>query len=145
MRYARRRRRFMALLNRFRWEDQAAAAAARRPFERVRSLLTVEDVQAVQSQGIDRRDPDLVLSLLALTWHPGTDGTGRLELVLAGDGAVALQVEALEARLDDVSRPYIAPSHRARARGLESGKDRPCRLVFEPCLHMPWSPVPVSL
>jgi hypothetical protein len=40
----------------------------------------------------------------------GADGTGRLTLTLAGDGAVALEVEALDVRLDDVTRPYPAPS-----------------------------------
>jgi hypothetical protein len=51
-----------------------------------------------------------VLSLLALDFAPGNDGTGRLTLTLAGDGAIALDVEALEVRLDDVTRPYRAPS-----------------------------------
>ena len=31
-------------------------------------------------------------------------------LTLAGDGAVALEVEALEVTLHDVTRPYRAPS-----------------------------------
>ena len=117
MRYDARRRRFVALVNRFRWEDREAAAREGRPFERVRSLLTVEDVTAVRTQGIDRRDADLVLSILSLDWQPGEDGTGRLTLVLAGDGAVALEVETLELRLDDVTKPYIAPSRHAPDHG----------------------------
>jgi hypothetical protein len=32
---------------------------------------------------------------------------------LAGDGAIALDVEALEATLEGVTRPYVAPSRRA--------------------------------
>ena len=31
-------------------------------------------------------------------------------VALAGDGAIALEVEALDVRLDDVTRPYRAPS-----------------------------------
>ena len=45
-----------------------------------------------------------------MSFEPGEDGTGRLTLTLAGDGAVALDVEALDVRLDDVTRPYRAPS-----------------------------------
>lgn len=105
-----RRRRFALLLNRFRWEDRDHAQRSGRPFERVRSVLVVEDVLKVQSLGFDRADKDLVLSLLSLDFTPGQDGTGRLTLTLAGDGAVALEVEALEVRLDDVTRPYRAPS-----------------------------------
>ena len=108
-----RRRRFAALLNRFRWEDREQAQRSGRPFERVRSLLVIEDVRKVQSMGFDRADTDQVLSLLSLSFDPGEDGTGRLTLVLAGDGAVALDVEALEVRLDDVTRPYRAPSGKA--------------------------------
>lgn len=103
-------RRFSLLLNRFRWEDRAAAEAARRPYERVQSVLTVSDVLRVASTGIDRTDRDLVLSLLDLAWAPGEDGAGALTLTLAGDGAIALTVECLALDLRDVTRPYRAVS-----------------------------------
>jgi hypothetical protein len=110
LRHDPRRRRFALMLNRFRWEDRSQAEAVGRPYERVRSVLVVEDVLKVQSFGFDRSDKDLVLSLLSVDFADGEDGTGRLTLTLAGDGAVALEVEALEVRLDDVTRPYRAPS-----------------------------------
>ena len=110
LKYDARQRRFAALLNRFRWEDRVEAERVGRAYERVRSVLVVEDVRKVQSFGFDRADKDLVLSLLSMSFEPGEDGTGRLTLTLAGDGAVALDVEALDLRLDDVTRPYRAPS-----------------------------------
>lgn len=113
LKYDAKRRRFALLLNRFRWEDRAEAERAGRAYERVRSVLVVEDVLRVQSFGFDRTDKDLVLSLLSLDFAPGADGSGRLTLTLAGDGAIALDVEALEIRLDDVTRPYRAPSGKA--------------------------------
>lgn len=113
MRWQPRRRRFAALLNRFRWEDRAAAERARRPYERVRTLLVVEGVLRVATQGIRPRDPDRVLSVLAIGFEPGEDGAGRVVLTLAGDGAVALEVECLDIALRDVTLPYIAPSRRA--------------------------------
>lgn len=118
MTWDRKARRFAALINRFRWEDRAAAEAAKRPVERVRALLTVADVLAVRTQGIDRQDRDTVLSILSLTWEPGPDGTGRLVLVLAGDGAVAIAVEALDISLRDVTRPYRAPSGKVPSHDL---------------------------
>jgi hypothetical protein len=108
-----RRRRFALMLNRFRWEDREHAERVGRAYERVRSVLVVEDVGKVQSMGFDRADSDLVLSLLSVTFTPGEEGAGRLTLTLAGDGAIALDVEALEVRLDDVTRPYRAPSGKA--------------------------------
>ncbi len=110
LKYDAKRRRFAALINRFRWEDRVEAERVGRAYERVRSVLVVEDVRKVQTLGFDRTDQDLVLSLLSMSFEPGEDGTGRLTLVLAGDGAIALDVEALEVRLDDVTRPYRAPS-----------------------------------
>lgn len=104
------RRRFALLLNRFRWEDVPAAERRARPVERVQSVLTVSDVLKVQSQGLDRGDKDTILSLLSISFTGTQDGMGRLELTLAGDGAIALEVEALDVTLQDVTRPYIAPS-----------------------------------
>ncbi|SEQ45535.1 DUF2948 family protein [Thalassovita taeanensis] len=102
-------RRFALLLNRFRWEDKGRE---RHGAERVQSVLAVDNVLRVSSQGISRDDKDMILSLLALTWMPGDDAEGVLELVLAGDGAIRLTVEALEVTLKDVTRPYRARSKR---------------------------------
>ena len=107
MAFLRRQRRFAALVNRFRWEG-----TTRTP-ERVRSMLVVEGATAVRSQGLDPQDRDIVLSILSLSWEPGEDGAGRLILTLAGDGTIAVEAEALEVVLRDVTRPYLAPSRRA--------------------------------
>jgi hypothetical protein len=113
MTYAKTRRRFALLLNRFRWEDRDAAEGAGRKYERVQSLLVFEDVLSVQTTGIDRGDKDTILSLLDLQFTPGEDGTGRLTLILAGDGAIVLNLETIDATLRDTTRPYFAPSGKA--------------------------------
>ncbi|OYU39430.1 MAG: hypothetical protein CFE33_08550 [Pseudorhodobacter sp. PARRP1] len=118
MSLVRQKRRFALMLNRFRWEDREAAAQAGRKYERVQSLLVFEDVLAVRSQGIDRSDKDTILSLLDISFAPGADGTGVVTLVLAGDGAIGLEVEALDATLRDVTRPYLAPSGKAPDHGI---------------------------
>ena len=117
MTYAKPRRRFALLVNRCRWEDQAAATRENRPFERVQALLTVENVLGVQTQGIDRAQKDLILSLLDITYDGPAEGPGRLTLTLAGDGAIALQVEALELSLRDTTRPYRAVAGKAPDHG----------------------------
>lgn len=103
-------RRFALLLNRFRWEDRGRD---RHGPERVQSLLVIDNVLKVASQGVPRGDADTILSLLAIDWQPGEAPGGVLELQLAGDGAIRLEVEALEAALRDVTRPYRAPSRKA--------------------------------
>jgi hypothetical protein len=113
IKWDRKARRFACLVNRFRWEDKPLAERRGRDFERVQSVLVVEDVQSVASQGIQRGDPETVLSVLTLEFMPGDDGTGALIMTLAGDGAIRIQVEALEVTLVDVTRPYVAPSGKA--------------------------------
>ncbi|MBM1222351.1 DUF2948 family protein [Ponticoccus sp. SC2-23] len=104
IRWERGARRLALLVNRFRWERPA------RPPERVQSLLVVEGVEAVRSQGIVPGDGDTVLSILAAAFEPGDAPGGDVVLTFAGDGAIAARVEALEVVLRDVTRPYVAPS-----------------------------------
>lgn len=103
-------RRFAALFNRFRWEDADRANTESRPFERVRSVLVISDVTSVKSDGIDRKDDALVLSLLQIGFEEGEDGTGRMMLSFSGDGTIAVGVECVNVDLRDVTRPYRAPS-----------------------------------
>lgn len=108
-------RRMALLLNRFRWEDRTHAA------ERVRSVLVIDDVARAEHQGLNPTDRDMVLSLLTLSYtadaHPADAGNpagpGRLTLTFAGDGTVALTVDCVNVTLNDVTRPYAAPSGRA--------------------------------
>lgn len=111
--WTKRKLRFAALVNRFRWEDKAAAQAQGRPFERVRSMLVIDGALNVAASGVDPGDKDLILSVLSLAFDPGEDGTGRVRLVLAGDGEIGVEVECLDVSLTDVTRPYAAPSGQA--------------------------------
>ncbi|MDW4499727.1 DUF2948 family protein [Sulfitobacter sp. D35] len=107
--YDRAGRRFAVLLNRFRWEESAALAEP----ERVQSVLVFSNVLSVASSGVDRSDRDQVLSLLSIAFEETEAPAGTVEFTLAGDGAVRLTVEALEATLRDVTKPYAAPSRKA--------------------------------
>ncbi|MEM8655415.1 MAG: DUF2948 family protein [Pseudomonadota bacterium] len=107
MTWDRKGRRFGFLLNRFRWED---AGADRHAPERVQSVLAFDTVLRVASQGVDRADKDVILSLLSVTFEAGEDGAGDILLTLAGDGAIRLSVEAIDVTLKDVTKPYVAPS-----------------------------------
>lgn len=110
MRWDRKARRFALLLNRFRWEDAPNAKIGKRNVERVQAVMTIEDVMSVKSQGVQAGDADTIMALLSVAFEPSQDGMGRVLLTLSGDGAIAIEVEALEVMLADVTRPYIAPS-----------------------------------
>ena len=105
MRFSSKDRRFAILLNRFRWED-----SGKRSPERVQSVLHISEVNNVASQGVDRSDKDMIFSVLNLEFEESDAPSGHITLTLAGDGAIRLEVEALDVSLKDVTRPYIAPS-----------------------------------
>ena len=97
------------LLNRFRWEDKERAKREGRDVERVQSLLVFENVIKIASQGLDRAQTDMILSVLSLD----AEKAGAAEnviITLAGDGAIRVHCEAIEVTLKDVTRPYLARS-----------------------------------
>ena len=105
--------RFLLVGNRFVWEE--ANGKRRRGFERRRAALHFNRVAAVRSRGVDRRDDDAVLSLLAVNFVPGDDEpAGRIELIFSGDVAVELDVECVEAQLSDLGAAWetgFKPAH----------------------------------
>jgi hypothetical protein len=98
------------LLKRFRWEDVELAKQQGRNPERVQSLLVIQNATGLASQGIDRKQADIVLSLMSLEFSGAEDGVGDLILTFSGAGALKIQVDGLDVALRDVTRPYVAPS-----------------------------------
>ena len=110
MRWDSKARRFALLLNRFRWEVAPNVNTSTGNVERVQAVMSIEDVISVKSQGVLAGDVDMIISLLSVSFELSTDGMGCVLLTLSGDGAIAIEVEALEVMLADVTRPYMAPS-----------------------------------
>jgi len=102
--------RFALLMNRFRWEDKTSAERQKRPFERVQTMVVVDNVQKISSSGVDIKDKEQVLSVLSISFEETADAAGKLLFTLAGDGAIACSVECLDLTLTDVTRPYGAIS-----------------------------------
>lgn len=114
-----RRRRLVVLLNRFRWEDKEQAKRLGRAFERVRTALIFDSVNSVRANGLNPAEKDMVYSVLQMTWTPGEDANGELQLALAGDGAFAADLECLDGQLVDLTRPWEAKSDSAPDHGVE--------------------------
>ena len=110
LKWNRAERQLVFLLKRFRWEDIELAKQQGRDPERVKSLLVIQNATGLASQGIDRKQVDIVLSLMSLEFSGAEDGVGDLILTFSGDGALKVQVDGLDVALRDVTRPYVAPS-----------------------------------
>ena len=110
LKWNRAERQLVFLLKRFRWEDVELAKQQGRDPERVQSLLVIQNATGLASQGIDRKQVDIVLSLMSVEFSGAEDGVGDLILTFSGDGALKVQVDGLDVALRDVTRPYVAPS-----------------------------------
>ena len=101
---------FSLELNRFAWEQDGKTKIS----ERRKSMLHFAQVNRVRVSGIDRSDKEIVLSLLAVLFEAGDEPSGEIELVFAGDGAIKLNLECIEAQLSDMPAAWEAkgrPSH----------------------------------
>jgi hypothetical protein len=112
MGFAKADHRFALLMNRFAWEESG------RKGQRKRAALHFDRVNAVQVAGIDTNARGGVLELLAIAFEPAAenDPAGKVELRFAGGGTVRLDVECLEARLQDLGAAWAAkmkPEHAA--------------------------------
>lgn len=103
-----RRGQFSLSANRFVWENTTDKS---KPLERRRSLLVLKRVLAVRSQGVNRTNANQVLSLLAIRFVQKEDGPdGTVEFTLSGGGAIALDVECIEAQLADIGGAWETAS-----------------------------------
>ena len=106
-------KRFIVSMNRFAWEETDNKS---QPDERRKSVLHFERVLGVKTQGINPKDKDTILSLLSVSFSKSVAPGGIIELTFAGDGAIALEVECIEAQLGDLSAAWAAssrPDHEA--------------------------------
>jgi hypothetical protein len=112
MGFAKADHRFALLMNRYAWEEPGKKG------QRKRAALHFDRVNAVRVAGIDTNAMDGVLELLAIVYEPAgaEDPAGNVELRFAGGGTVRLEVECLEARMQDLGAAWAAkatPEHAA--------------------------------
>ncbi|MEO1361065.1 MAG: DUF2948 family protein [Pseudomonadota bacterium] len=117
LKYDRKRRRFTLELNRFQWEN---SKSKRGPQGRVRALLAIDGVLSVKTRAITKADPDLVLSILSLSFDAADEPPGgKISILFSGDGELALEVEAIDATLLDSAYEWTTrqrPDHDKKRR-----------------------------
>lgn len=110
------RNRFAVMVNRFDWESAVEEDGGRRKktYLRRRSALRFDRVLATQVQGINQNAKDAVLELLAIRFEQIDGPEGYIILVFAGDAAIRLHVECIEAEMRDMGpvwRTRRKPEH----------------------------------
>jgi hypothetical protein len=112
MAYLKGEKRFAAIANRFDWEQAAKENDA--TYRRRRCAVRFERVMGAQVHGLDLKQKDTVLELLALGFEPAEEPSGTVTLLFAGGAAIRLRVECVEAELRDLGaawRTHRKPEH----------------------------------
>ena len=96
-------RRFALILNRFDWENaHNHPSKDNKAFRRRRSALRFECVTKVQRLNIDLAKTKEVKSLLAIRFQESQAPNGTISLIFAGNSEIKLEVECIEAILQDL-------------------------------------------
>jgi hypothetical protein len=104
IRYLKQARKFALIANRFLWQKE------RRPYERRRTGLSFDRVLAAKSQRISQGADDAAISLLAISFIPDAPPSGTVVLTFSGGGQINLEVECIEARVEDLGPAWETPN-----------------------------------
>lgn len=106
---------FTMIVNRFDWSgaEEASSRSGRKPYERRRAALNFDRVIDVRRMNISQ-DDETVLELLAILFEEDVAPGGAISLVFAGDAMIRLNVECVEAQLEDLGAAWatkMRPDH----------------------------------
>jgi len=99
-------KRFVLLLNRFRWEADPTVEAAH---SRTHSALVFNEVTAVRHHSIPLDEPDRMLELLAVALDDEGEDGRAVTLRFAAGRSIRLEIGRLACHLGDVGEPWATP------------------------------------
>ena len=108
IRYLPKENKAVFVLNRFVWDKKPDRRSSEH--ERRRAALVFTQVKGMKAQNIRQDAKATVLELLAITFEPGEDPSGEVQLNFAAGASVRLQVECIEAQLSDLGAAWSTPN-----------------------------------
>lgn len=114
MTYLPQQKRFAAVLNRFDWLDAEKGEGGHGHYQRRQAALRFDRVLDAKIQNISDMRQDGIYELLTIQFQPTDPPSGEVMLIFAGDAAIRLTVECIEAELRDLSAAWRArnkPKH----------------------------------
>ena len=99
-------KRFVLLLNRFRWEADPGIEAK---YWRIHSALVFNEVDAVHHHRVPLKQPDRVLELLSVGLESRGENGRSVTVRFAADRAIRLEIARLACHLGDVGEPWPTP------------------------------------
>jgi hypothetical protein len=106
-------------LNRFDWE---AACCESPQYQRRRTALRFERVNAVKCRNVKPANKDAVLCLLSVEFLESDAPAGTIVLTFSGGAALRLEVECLEAEIADLGPAWVTTRRPEHSEGMAEGQ-----------------------
>ena len=112
--YMRRQQKLVMIVKRFDWES---AEERRATYKRRLAVVQFARVQSVRCRNIQQDSKDGVLMLLTVGFEPGENPAGAIVLTFAGGGIMRLEVECIEAVVEDLGPEWETPRKPVHEKG----------------------------
>jgi hypothetical protein len=112
--YLRRQQKLVMIVKRFDWES---AEERRATYKRRLAGVQFARVQSVRCRSIQQGSKDGVLMLLTVGFEPGENPAGAIVLTFAGGGIMRLEVECIEAVVEDLGPEWETPRKPVHEKG----------------------------
>ncbi len=95
-------RSFFLMITRFMWEEKIVNKVD----QRIKAVLSFEDVLTVYSKNIDQLNKNKTLELITFNYYPNTSKNIEIELLFKNDAIIKLETEIIRCKLEDQGEPW---------------------------------------
>ena len=95
-------RSFFLMITRFMWEEKIVNKVD----QRIKAVLSFEDVLSVYSKNIDQLNKNKTLELVTFNYYPNNSKNIEIELLFKNDAIIKLETEIIRCKLEDQCEPW---------------------------------------
>ena len=95
-------RSFFLMITRFMWEEKIVNKVD----QRIKAVLSFEDVLSVYSKNIDQLNKNKTLELVTFNYFPNNSKNIEIELLFKNDAIIKLETEIIKCKLQDQGKPW---------------------------------------
>ena len=96
-------RSFFLMITRFMWEEKIVNKVD----QRIKAVLSFEDVLSVYSKNIDQLNKNKTLELVTFNYYPNNSKNIEIELLFKNDAIIKLETEIIRCKLEAVSYTHL--------------------------------------
>ena len=90
------------MITRFMWEEKIVNKVD----QRIKAVLSFEDVLSVYSKNIDQLNKNKTLELVTFNYYPNNSKNIEIELLFKNDAIIKLETEIIRCKLEDQGEPW---------------------------------------